>query len=161
MTDVRREQLNVPDKDKLQDNKSFELVDNVIIALSQAYCPNGHNLIDEMNPAFLGFPGMTVEISTSSDSEIIIVSPVHGHHQRIGGAGIADGAKCGVGCPECHQQFPEYEEKCSCGAGNLRVIYLTPKLDAGDHVLVCDVWGCHRSRVVDRWELLSEFVETE
>ncbi len=159
MSEVKREQLNVPDASKLKDNQRFDVLDDVIIALSQAFCSKGHNLIDEMNPAFLGFPGMTVEVSTDTDSEVIIVSPVHGHHERIGGNRIGDGTQCGIACPECHEQFPKFEEKCSCGTGALRIIYLTPKLDAGDHVLVCDVWGCHRSRIVDRWELLSEFVE--
>ena len=159
MGDIKRDQLKVPDSDKVQQSGRFELYDGVIIALSQAFCHNGHPLIDETNPRFLGYPGITVEVSANGNSEVLIISPVHGHHDRIGGNGISNGTQCEVACPQCHEALPTYEEACACGTGKLRVMHLTPALDKGDHVLVCDVWGCHRSRVVDRWELLSEFVD--
>ena len=159
MDTIKTDRLNVPDATKLKESRTFDVVNGVIIALTQGYCHNGHPLIQDVNPAFLGFPGIAMEVSCGDHVEVVIVSPVHGHHARIGGSGFADGDCCGLACPRCHEQLAAFEEPCSCGKGALRLIHLTPALEAGDHALVCDVWGCHRSRVVDRWELLSEFVD--
>lgn len=159
MTDVKREQLKTQAPEQLQNHQGFQLTDGVIISLTQAYCHNGHRLIDENNPSFLGFPGLTVEVSANGQTEVILISPVHGHHDRIGGGAIQNGTQCGVACPECHEQLLAHEENCSCGTGQLRILHLTAALGEGEHALVCDVWGCHRSRVMDQWELLSEFVD--
>ncbi len=44
MSEVKREQLNVPDASKLKDNQRFDVLDDVIIALSQAFCSKGHRM---------------------------------------------------------------------------------------------------------------------
>jgi hypothetical protein len=39
------------------------------------------------------------------------------------------------------------------------MLYLTPELDDGRVVALCNVWGCHRSKVFDQAQLLSAYMQ--
>lgn len=133
----------------------------VIISVTQAFCPEGHALIGPQNPAFYGMPGLTVRVRSPEHTEDVTLSAVHGDPRKSGGDTIPDGTRCEILCPECETELAKYEEACRCGQGDLHLIYLTPDRNPGDVAMLCDVWGCYRSRVVDKWELLSEFIDSE
>ena len=138
----------------------IELVDDALVVVTQAYCHNGHRLVTTANPTFGGFPGVRVQVTTDQRTEDVVLSPIHGHQQRQGGDGIAEGARCRVACPKCSEEFPEYAP-CVCGAGQLRSIFLTPDASESHVVAVCENWGCHKSRILDEFEILSEYVDAE
>lgn len=135
-------------------------VDDVIIQVTQAYCPNGHNLIRPENDLFDGEPGIRLSVSDGKKKEIVILSPFHGDHARKGFIDFAEGARVQIACPDCGAQLPRLS-RCSCGDGDLCLLYLTPRLDEGHVVALCNIWGCHRSKVFDQAQLLSAYMECE
>ncbi len=145
----------IPSRDQLA------VQDGITISVTQAYCPGGHKLIRDDNWLFQGQPGIRLAVAQGGEHEDVTLSPIHGHHARHGGEDFEYGRSCSVTCPTCRVELPAHEEACLCGRGKLRIIYLTTWLDQGDVAMVCDVWGCQRSRVLDKFELLSEWVEEE
>ncbi len=133
--------------------------DEVLIVLTQAYCPSGHNLI-RPGEKFDGFDGLHLWISGGKVEGLVVVSPIHGDHRKRG-ISFPDGTQLEIACPECRKPLPRLCP-CSCGhGGSLRTIYLTPGLSESYQAAVCDIWGCPRSRVIDSNEILSEFIEAE
>lgn len=137
---------------------------DIIIVVTQAFCPNGHNLVAPDNPSFDEHPGIHLVIAHGDSTADLFLSPIHGHsgkHSPNPERCPADGARVSVRCPHCAVELPEMGECVSDDGGRLRALYLTPKLVKGYAALVCDVWGCNYSRVVDDWDLLSEVVLRE
>ncbi len=137
-----------------------ELVDDALVVITQAYCHNGHPLVDEDNPTFGGFPGVGLEVTAHGQTHAVYLSPIHGHDEKTGGERIVAGTVCGVCCPVCHEGLPEYAA-CSCGRGSLRAIHLSAERMDSHIAAVCNVWGCARSRIIDEWEVLSEILDAE
>lgn len=135
-------------------------VEDVMVVLTQAYCPQGHNLIDGSTVSFDGNPGISLLVSDGTLEDIVVSSPVHGDHRKAHSAAFKVGAKLAIRCPVCGVDldvlFP-----CSCGKGELVNLYLTPDRNEGQVAAVCNVWGCPRSRVIDKWQIISQFVESE
>jgi hypothetical protein len=158
--EVDSEAVRVHAEKLAQFSGEVELVDEAFIVLSQAYCHLGHPLIAEGNPTFQGYPGVKLRVRAGDLAEEVVLSPVHGHHDRVGGDAFGRGVKCSVRCPQCNQELMAYAP-CPCGKGTLRAIFLTADPGKAHVAAVCDVWGCQRSRVVDEWEILSVFVYSE
>lgn len=134
--------------------------DGIVISVTQAFCAKGHPLIEPSNPTFDDQPGVRLRVAQDGgEPQDVTLSPIHGHHARYGGDDFIPGVACSVRCPTCDEELPVHEAECRCREGQLRLLYLTERLVRGDVAMVCDVWGCHRSRVVDRFELLSEWME--
>ncbi len=135
----------------------------VTIIVTQAYCPNGHKLVADGNASFDGHPGLRLRVSHGDQAAEVVLSPIHGDakKQLVSGQVPADGARLEVSCPECGVPLPVLESCVSGDGGSLRVIYLTARRHEGSVALVCDVWGCPYSRILDDWDLLSEVVLQE
>lgn len=135
-------------------------LEEVMVVLTQAYCPQGHNLIEGSTVAFDGNPGISLLVSDGTLEDIVVSSPVHGDHRKAHSAAFKVGVKLAIRCPVCGVDldvlFP-----CSCGKGELVNLYLTPDRNEGQVAAVCNVWGCPRSRVIDKWQIISQFVESE
>jgi len=133
----------------------------VTIVITQAFCPNGHNLVRE-DALFDGYPGITLFVETDEWSGEVVLSPIHGDHSKVGmNRVVTEGTGCLLKCPECEVELPTIKS-CGCAhGGSLIALHLRPDGAAGDVVGVCNVLGCYRSRVMDHWDLLSEFVEAE
>ncbi len=133
---------------------------DALVIVTQAFCHHGHALIVPDNATFLDFPGVRVHVNGGGSGDDVVLSPIQGDHGRVGGDAFADGTACEVRCPVCDEELPTYAA-CPCGDGKLRLIYLTPKLTPAHVVAVCDIWGCHRSRIVGEAEIIGELVEME
>ena len=143
------------------DASQVEWVNDALVVLTQAYSHRGHPLISDDNPTFGGFPGVHLKVRANGTDHDVYLSPIHGHHARVGGDDIPDGTRTQVLCPVSGEELPEYEgsHTPSC-PGRLRTLYLTPKLTSAHVAVLCEMWGCQSSRVVDEFEILSEFVDT-
>jgi hypothetical protein len=129
--------------------------DDVFIVLTQAFDGHGTELVRADGSVFDGFPGVSlwIELPDGRSGEVTL-SPIHGDPRKSGFGDIEDGTLCRVFGKQGGEHL-EAEGACSCGRGMYHRIYLSPKLDRGEIALVCNVWGCHRSRLIDDSELLS------
>ncbi|MGM0578698.1 MAG: hypothetical protein ACQEXJ_23435 [Myxococcota bacterium] len=152
--------LHKQDPATWSDDHSVEWVDDALVVVTQAYCHNGHELVDPSNPTFGGYPGLRVRVTTSDRDEDVTLSPIHGHREKSGGEDIAPGTRCRIACPTCDEPLPEYAA-CPCDSGTLHAISLSADPRKGHLAAVCDVWGCPHSRVVDEFEVLSEIIDAE
>ena len=131
---------------------------DVFVVVTQAYDGAGNNLIHDDNPQFDGFPGvgLWVELPDGRAGQVTL-SPIHGDSRRTSELDVPDGVVCKVygskGGPELDRVK---DVSCSCPErGYYYRLYLSDRLAEGAVCLICNVWGCHRSRIVDDTELLS------
>lgn len=146
--------------DRAPEDSAVAVYDDAVVVVTQAYSHKGHSLIEVHGPQFFGHSGVKVRVKAVGVTQDVILSPIHGHHERSGGDGLPNGVRCSVRCPVSNEELPEYMP-CPCGEGTLRTIFLTPDLNKAHVAAICDVWGCQQSRIVDAWEILSEFVRRE
>ncbi len=134
----------------------------VMVVITQAFCPNGHNLVMREDVLFDGYPGIWAHVEHASWSGDVALSPIHGDHSSIGlDSHVPPGTVCRLSCPVCREPFPRLGPcRCSQGGG-LVGLYLRENCDEGDMVALCNIAGCYRSRIMDRFEILSEFVALE
>lgn len=144
-------------------NSALKHVDDVFIVVTQAFCPNGHNLVDENDRReenlFDGYPGIKLHVTQNGQEGEVILSPFHGDCTKKGKTDWNSGAKLEVRCPVCKELLPRMAS-CRCeGNGDLILLYLTPKL-SDSHILgLCNVWGCRRSRTINNWQIISEYLD--
>ncbi|MBU1410537.1 MAG: hypothetical protein CVU65_08345 [Deltaproteobacteria bacterium HGW-Deltaproteobacteria-22] len=155
--DINRQDLKIL-QEKPSDEAQIMVKEDVYIIVTQAFCPNGHNLVGHGTHSFDGYPGICLLVQDQDQQGMVELSPFHGDHQKFGPA-FADGHKVKVLCPVCKAEF-EVIGKCTCDEGELRSIYLSPKRQTAHQMAVCDVWGCYHSRVIDNNEIFSEFVDS-
>jgi hypothetical protein len=136
-------------------------LDDVTIVVTQLFCPKGHNLVYDEKFDFEGYKGISIAASDGEVSGIVVLSPFHGDHRKKGKTDFAVGTQLELSCPICGAPF-EPIGKCSCAEGSTIVaMYLSKKLSEGDVVGICTTWGCYKSRVIDNFEIISEFLESE
>ncbi|MBW1810365.1 MAG: hypothetical protein JRJ87_19370 [Deltaproteobacteria bacterium] len=156
------------DKDKLQRpqegakpsaDSHIKEVDDVIIQVTQVFCHNGHNLLINTDELFDGAPGISLLVSDGTSSGEVILSPFHGDHRRFGKTNFAAGTEITVSCPVCKEELKQLSS-CSCeDKGKLLKLYLNSELNEANLVGLCNIWGCHRSKVIDQAELLSAYIQ--
>ena len=146
-------------KEKVSNESGLDLEPGVEVVITQAFCPNGHNLVRREEALFDGHPGISVMIDCDDWSGEVVLSPIHGDHSRKGvEEHVKPGTKCTLSCPVCGIKLPKIGD-CRCEQeGDLVGMYLREDLSEGDVVAVCNVMDCHQSRIMDRWDILSEYV---
>ena len=154
------------DKDKVRvsapppEGSAIRQLDDVIILVEQAFCPNGHNLIDDENEKFDGYPGIRLRLESEDGvTGEITLSPFHGDDAKRGKTDWANGQRLRVSCPTCDAALPRLGT-CHCESeGDLIKLYLSPALKDSHLLALCNIWGCRRSRTIDSWQIISEFLE--
>jgi hypothetical protein len=138
------------------------LTDGIAILATQAFCPNGHNLVIRKNVLFGGHPGISLIVETENWKGEVILSPFQGDPTKAGDKpDLASGTKVKITCPVCGVDLP-IQAACGCQwSGDLTALYLTHNADRGDMIMLCNVWGCRRSQVMDNWQVMSEYAEME
>jgi hypothetical protein len=159
--DVDQEQLRISTNPP--PDSAIKQVDDVYIVVTQAFCPNGHNLVDDANEIFDEYPGIRLKLVAGDRSGEVFLSPYHGDGSKRGATDWKDGTRFDVRCPTCDVSLPVLT-RCSCKSddgkiGQLVKLYLTPGLNDSHMVVVCNVWGCRHSRTIDNWHIISEFFD--
>ena len=144
------------DEQTWSDSAALELVDAAHVVVSQAYDQDGNPLISEENATFAGFRGVRLLVIADGEEHEVTLSPIHGHQERVGGDDIPTGTRCQVCSPHTRKELPQHGPETR--SGTFRSIYLTPDCSDSHVVVVSDVWGDHNSRIVDEFEVLSEYV---
>ena len=157
INDIHREDLKIH-QDQPSEEARIMITEDVYIIVTQAFCPNGHNLVGHGTHLFDGYGGICLWVEDEKTQGLVELSPFHGDHSKHGFV-FENGAKVKVLCPVCKSEF-DVIGKCTCEHGELRAIYLSPKRQNAHLMAVCDVWGCYHSRVIDNNEIFSEFVDS-
>ncbi len=147
-------------------DSSLKQVDDVFIVITQAFCPNGHNMIVDLTKEpydpeceFDGFPGLRLRLESERDSGDVVLSPFHGDISKKGKTNWGVGTKVKVKCAECGVELPRLAS-CRCEEkGDLLKVYLSPALTDSHVLAICNVWGCQRSRTIDNWTIISEYLD--
>jgi len=154
--DVDREGLHVA-RDGVAESAGVQLLEHTFIVVTQAFCPASHNLVGAGPTAFDGYPGIAIWVDDGKSQGLVELSPIHGDKSKVGPEFPA-GTKLRLECPVCRAELPFLAE-CSCQPGAaLHLLYLSAQRDEANVVGLCDIWGCTRSRVIDRSEILSEWL---
>jgi len=131
----------------------------VMIVVTRAFGPKGHDLVGLSDVTFDGFPAITIEVETPDGQRgPVHLSPIHGDNRKTGFTTIEPGTKVKLFCPVSKlslDHIGEVEDR-EHGAQYF-AIYLTNKLSEGSMVAVSDVWGHYHSRIVDDFELISHW----
>ncbi len=155
---VDKEKLKIPDGGPHPSPETRVSMEGVLVVLTQAFCPKGHDLIAESTVSFDGHPGISLKVSDGKTEDTVVCSAIHGDARKAHSTAIRIGTKLSIQCPTCGTEL-DVLLPCSCGKGELVNLYLTPDLTDGQVAAVCNVWGCKRSRVIDNWQIISQFVE--
>jgi len=144
-------------------DSSIKQVDDVFIVITEAYCPNGHNLISEDNEDFDGYAGIKVLLRGATNEGEVFISPFHGDATKKGEQGWKTGEKLAFFCPVCEVPLPTFA-RCHCAfedgqEGELVKLYTSRDLSDSHMLALCNVWGCRRSRTIDNWNIISEYLD--
>ena len=132
----------------------------VVVIVTQAYGPQGHNLVGISDVKFDGHPAVTLGIRAEGREGLVHLSPIHGDGRKQGLTDIPDGTRCELFCPVSKQPLDVVGEVEDGSGARYYAIYLTPQLSRGSMVMVSDVWGHYHSRIIDDFELISAWAAT-
>jgi hypothetical protein len=131
--------------------------DDVFIVVTQAFGPNGDNLVGLSDVTFDGFPAVTLKLKVGEREGLVHLSPFHGDPRKQGFTDIPEGAKCELSCPVSGKRLDHMGKVSEDGGADYYAIYLTPDLNRGEMVAISDVWGDYHSRIIDGAELISSW----
>lgn len=131
--------------------------DGAIIVVSQIFGPDGDNMVGVSDVTFDGYPAMTLLVRANGVEGEVHLSPIHGDDRKAGFKDIPDGTRCELLCPVSKKPLRRVEDLGEADGAHYFELYLTKNLDAGSVALISDIWGHYHSRVLDNFELISEW----
>lgn len=155
---IDHEHLEITGKHKTLPKGSsvkVEDADRVKIVITQAYGPNGDQLVGISDQAFDGYPALTLLVRGDGLEGEVHLSPIHGDDRKTGLTDIPVGTKLELLCPVSKRPLEIVESIEGDVDGDYCALYLTKSLSKGSMILVSNVWGHYHSRVVDEFELIS------
>ena len=161
---VDREYLTVTGERPTKTGKfrSITVDDGVTIVVNKAFGPNGDNLVGLSDMQFDGHPAVTLKIRTPDGTEgLVHLSPIHGDRRKEGFTDIAVGTRLTLLCPVSGQPLPKVGAVDDGSGADYYAVYLTPKLSAGEHLHISDIWGHYHSRITDDFSLISYWANQE
>lgn len=157
--EVIKNKLRIKKGKKFSPETKIRVLEEIYVAVTQLYCPNGHNMVYNQNHLFDGLPGISIFVRGDKGEGETILSPFHGDHSKVGFLDVKEGTICELLCPICKTSLPKIAS-CICQEdASIIGLFLTPELTESKMVGICNVWGCYRSRVIDDFEIISEFVQ--
>lgn len=132
-----------------------------IVVVTQAYGPNGEDLMDREGPKFSGEPGVKLRVTQGDKTADVILSPFFGDPAKYSSVEFEVGKRCVLTCPESGEPLDRIDGMGNDEDGHFYAVYLTSKLGEGELVAVNDVWGVTESRMLSEGELLNLYAESE
>ncbi|MFH1223032.1 MAG: hypothetical protein V1647_01660 [Pseudomonadota bacterium] len=134
------------------------LTDDGKLIISEAYCHNGHRLIDE-EVKISKYPSIKLLVSDGKNEEIINISAIEGDQQKKFKKGFANGTLLIISCPVCKEELDNIAP-CDCIKGSKFVaIYLNKKRSFSTCLGVCNSWSCYRSFMGSAWRIISRLAD--
>ena len=128
--------------------------DKVRYVISEAYCPNGCNIIDKYHE-INGSPGLRLKFRRPGMEGEFVLSAIEGDFDKIILSGeLKNGVKDDLYCPHCDVML-EKLVNCNCNPdADMVVIGLTPQLDFNNAVTFCNVTGCTNGTFVNSGDII-------
>ncbi|MBN1779692.1 hypothetical protein JW948_01075 [bacterium] len=122
--------------------------------ITEAYCPNGCNIMDAKYP-INGYPGLHLKFRRPGMEGEFILSSIECDFSKIVLSGnLEDGVKDELYCPHCGIMF-EKLVSCNCKPdADMVIIGLSPKLDFNHAITFCNVTGCTNGTFVNSGTVL-------
>ena len=149
--------LRITGAHQAQTQHHIEIEQDVVVVVTQAFGPKGDSLIGLSDVAFDGYPAITLLVDTGEKRGLVHLSPIHGDDRKAGFTDIAPGTKCKLFCPVSEQPLDWAGDVVGDESTDYFAIYLTPECSDGCMVAISDVWGHYHSRIVDNFELISQW----
>jgi hypothetical protein len=141
---------------------SITVDEGITVVVNRAFGPKGDDLVGISDVSFDGYPAVTIKLLTEDGREgLVHLSPIHGDRRKEGFTDIEVGARLTLICPVSGELLPKVGSVDDGSGADYYAIYLTPKLSAGEHLHVSDIWGHYHSRIVDDFSLISYWANTE
>ncbi|MBU0549995.1 hypothetical protein KKB55_07720 [Myxococcota bacterium] len=150
-----------PEGQQKTHHDSFSLTGDPMIVITQAFGPNGDNLVGLSDVTFDGFPAITILVRVGAREGLVHLSPIHGDARKAGFTDIPLGAHCALLCPVSKAALPKIDIDSAPDSVGYYGLYLTRRLERGSQVILSDVWGHHDSRVIDEFELISHWASQQ
>ncbi|MBP9084799.1 MAG: hypothetical protein KBG15_01725 [Kofleriaceae bacterium] len=166
MTDpVDRRNLRITGQHRAETSPSLDLgahagangANDVTIIVTQAFGPKGDSIVGLTDVTFDGYPAVTVRVRSGDLDGLVHLSPIHGDGRKRCELDIAPGATCELLCPVSGQPLDFVADVEDGSGARYFAIYLTPQLSSGSLVMVSDLWGHYHSRIIDDFELISQW----
>ncbi len=161
MDPVDRRNLTITGKHRAITNSQLTVENDVVVIVTQAFGPQGHNLVGISDVTFDGHPAVTLKVKADGREGLVHLSPVHGDSRKEGMIDIPGGAKCELLCPVSGAPLDIVGEVEDGSGARYYAIYLTPQLSRGSMVMISDVWGHYHSRIIDDFELISAWASQQ
>jgi len=161
MTDTKLDNIDIHNLEVASgkaDNLHVTIEEDVLIIVTQAFGPKGHDLVGFGDVDFDGYPAVTVGVRVDGQEGLVHLSPFHGDRRKAGFTTIADGARCELFCPVCGGPLDKIVVGDIEGEPGYYALYLTRDLSKGEMVLISDIWNDYSSRIIDNDELLSRWM---
>ncbi|ATB29768.1 hypothetical protein [Melittangium boletus] len=151
-----------PGADLAEQHDSFQpWSEPVTVVVTQAFGPEGHNLVGYSDVTFNGHPAITVLVRTPEGREgLVHLSPIYGDRRKQGFTDIAPGTRCTLCCPATGKPLEKLGPVDDGSGADYYALYLTSRLIKGHAVALSDVWDHHHSRIVDDDAVISYWAQT-
>lgn len=119
------------------------------ISVKEAYCPNGHSLMDNEH-TFNGMPGIKMAFIRPNEKKGVfsVSSKIGDLSKKTISGEIVEGEKVTLCCPECSAHFPVLAQCDKCKNGDMVLIYLSKELDVSDSASFCNLFGCPNTMLI-------------
>jgi len=134
--------------------------DQTVIIVTAAFGPHGDNVVGVSDVTFDGHPAVTVGVRAGDREGLVHLSPIHGDARKTGFTDIEVGTRCELFCPVCKTPLDKVGEVEDGSGASYYALYLTPKKDQGQMIMISDIWGHYHSRIIDDMELISYWAST-
>jgi hypothetical protein len=153
MSHIERKNLSVSGSES--DHVLVSDNDGITIIITQAFGPDGDNIVGIRDVSFDGYPAVTLRVKAAGQDGEVHLSPFHGDRRKETTLQIPPGTTCELLCPVSGKPMPRVEGIQPEGSAEYFAIYLSSALSQGDTVAVSNLWDHYHSRVLDNFELLS------
>jgi hypothetical protein len=135
--------------------------DRVTLVVTQAYGPEGDNLVGFSDVKFSGYAAVSILVRTPDGREgLVHLSPLHGDKRKTGFIDIVPGTRCTLMCPVTRRPLEKMGPVDDGSGADYYALYLTPRLSKGHAVAITDLWDHFHSRIVDDEALISYWAQT-
>jgi hypothetical protein len=135
--------------------------EGLVIVVTQAFGPNGEDLIDRDGPLFSGEPGVKVRVKQGDLVEDVVLSPFYGDSSKVSNVPFKEGVPCELSVPSSGAPLDKIPGMRTDEGGEFFAIYLTPRLKNGELVAINNIWGNYNSQMLDEQGLLELYAELE